>query len=52
LLILNPTTTVVGVGIMNGEWQVYDVTSDKGLAFAVGDQLGEPIVSEGELVGW
>lgn len=41
---------VFGIGIMNGEWQVYGVTPDEGLAFAVGDQLGEPFVSEGELV--
>jgi hypothetical protein len=41
---------VFGIGIMNGEWHVYGVDANQGLAFAVGDELGSPIVSEGELV--
>ena|SRR5271157_2640605 len=41
---------VFGIGMMNGEWHVYGVAPGEGLAFAVGDQLGDPIVSDGELV--
>jgi len=39
-----------GIGMANGEWQFYGVAPSGDTAFAIGDRLGDPIVSDGELM--
>jgi hypothetical protein len=41
---------VFGIGMKDGEWQVYGVNPDAGLAFAAGANDGGAIVEAGELV--
>jgi hypothetical protein len=39
-----------GIGMLNGEWQIYGVQASEEGSFAVGADIGKPLVDESQLV--